>query len=603
MGSGSFLPHHTTFTTLLNERRFDNSVMESYSSLRSDTGCAHPAISSGVALSGKVHDSNLTTINAIVVDKHEFIVCSADHAALPANHSNIPEADDPHGPTTQIEEMCPSGGEQNKCTASECDMTTGSSSFTKLLSQHSLAQLCHRSLTKEKGEEYIEFLQISKDVDDMLSHAGDFGRYQILLMALFCIINVLSSFHYFGQTIISVVPEHRCRDADPLMSLQEAEINISGCVSGWDYNLTDGFQSIISEASHFPICFCRQFDWVGDDDWKPALGQSLFFVGSVLGTLGLGVMADHIGRLPVLVLANLLALVGNLATAFSSGLPQFASCRFLAGLATDSNFLMMYILVGESNNWRFRKPRFPRALRLLREALVNSVTQSNLTLLPYHLAHARAGLRGGGPNQVRTIAIDLTHSYQPTPFCLPEPPPTSCDPLGDLNQSVMEYMRPNMRTLGLNLCIGVFYSLGCVVVPWVAVLTRDWRHFLLVVSTPLVVVPAYYLLVPESARWLINKGRTDEAITCFLRIAKFNGCISLGGQKFPTGEIACSDPVKMCSTHMSTAPAVMFPPGDMQLAVQTVHSTRKVSDKSPTLLGLFATPRLRRKTCILIFKS
>nr|CAD7595414.1 unnamed protein product [Timema genevievae] len=182
------------------------------------------------------------------------------------------------------------------------------------------------------------------------------------------------------------------------------------------------------------------FDWVGDDDWKPALGQSLFFVGSVIGTLGLGVMADHIGRLPVLVLANLLALVGNLATAFTSGLPQFASCRLLAGLATDSNFLMMYIL-----------------------AYVNILV------------------------------------------------------------SVMEYMRPNMRTLGLNLCIGVFYSLGCVVVPWVAVLTMNWRHFLLVVSTPLVVVPAYYLLVPESARWLINKGRTDEAVTCFLRIAKFNG--------------------------------------------------------------------------------
>nr|CAD7395569.1 unnamed protein product [Timema cristinae] len=319
------------------------------------------------------------------------------------------------------------------------------------------------------------------DVDDMLSHAGDFGRYQIFLMALFCIINVLSAFHYFSQTIISVVPEHRCRDADPLMSLQEAEINTSvgNCVSGWDYNLTHGFQSIISEASYFTICFCQQFDWVGDDNWKPALGQSLFFVGSVIGTLGLGVMADLIGRLPVLVLANLLALVGNLATAFTSGLPQFASCRLLAGLATDSNFLMMYILV-------------------------------------------------------------------------------------------MEYMRPNMRTLGLNLCIGVFYSLGCVVVPWVAVLTMDWRHFLLVVSTPLVVVPAYYLLVPESARWLINKGRTDEAVTCFLRIAKFNG------RNIPTSVID---------------------------TFKTVHSTRKVSDKSPTLLGLFATPRLRRKTCILIFKS
>nr|CAD7444919.1 unnamed protein product [Timema bartmani] len=383
--------------------------------------------------------------------------------------------------------MCPSGGEQKKCTASgieggeKVEFRGSVPVFawgrerewenhpqdTRLGSNHDLLIIGSIVYRKSSALEHVIIESASRmDVDDMLSHAGDFGRYQIFLMALFCIINVLSAFHYFSQTIISVVPEHRCRDTD---TLQEAEnISLGNCVSGWDYNLTHGFQSIISE-----------FDWVGDDDWKPALGQSLFFVGSVIGTLGLGVMADHIGRLPVLVLANLLALVGNLATAFTSGLPQFASCRLLAGLATDSNFLMMYILV-------------------------------------------------------------------------------------------MEYMRPNMRTLGLNLCIGVFYSLGCVVVPWVAVLTMNWRHFLLVVSTPLVVVPAYYLLVPESARWLINKGRTDEAVTCFLRIAKFNG------RNIPSSVI---DTFKI------------------------EHSSRKVSDKSPNLLGLFATPRLRRKTCILIFKS
>ena len=80
------------------------------------------------------------------------------------------------------------------------------------------------------------------------------------------------------------------------------------------------------------------------------MGQSLYFVGSVLGSLGLGIMADHIGRLPILVLANLLALLGNVATAFTYSLTEFAASRLLAGLATDTNFFMMYI-IGETIDW------------------------------------------------------------------------------------------------------------------------------------------------------------------------------------------------------------------------------------------------------------
>jgi MFS family permease len=83
---------------------------------------------------------------------------------------------------------------------------------------------------------------------------------------------------------------------------------------------------------------------VCDHNWKPAVGQSLFFIGSVLWSLGLGIMADHIGRLPVVVLANILAFLGNVATSFSHHLTEFAASRLLAGLATDTNFFMMYII-------------------------------------------------------------------------------------------------------------------------------------------------------------------------------------------------------------------------------------------------------------------
>jgi hypothetical protein len=86
----------------------------------------------------------------------------------------------------------------------------------------------------------------------------------------------------------------------------------------------------------------------------------------------------------------------------------------------------------------------------------------------------------------------------------------------------MEYMRPDMRTLGLNVC-GVFYCLASAALPWLALLSGEWRHFLLYVSAPMLLVISYYWLLPESARWLIDQGRASEAARCFQRIAAYNG--------------------------------------------------------------------------------
>lgn len=70
----------------------------------------------------------------------------------------------------------------------------------------------------------------------------------------------------------------------------------------------------------------------------------MFFVGSVFGTQIFGSLADSVGRLPVLIFANIMALFGNGITVFSINVPIFSISRFISGLAVDSNFLMMYIL-------------------------------------------------------------------------------------------------------------------------------------------------------------------------------------------------------------------------------------------------------------------
>lgn len=240
----------------------------------------------------------------------------------------------------------------------------------------------------------------------------------------------------------------------------------------YDYDFLHGYRSMTAELN-----------WVCHNAWKSIMGQSTYFIGSVVGTLVLGILADVIGRLPVLIMAHLAGIVGNFLTIFATDELTFAFCRFISGIATDNNFVMMYILV-------------------------------------------------------------------------------------------MEYLSPRMRTIGLNLCIGVFYCLGSVVSPWLAVWLGSWKLYLIATIAPALIVPAFYFIIPESAQWLISRNKVDKALVCYQKIAKFNR--------------------KELSENFIV---------DFRSVVSEINSKRAAEDENPSVIALFKTPRLRRLTLILFFKS
>lgn len=87
---------------------------------------------------------------------------------------------------------------------------------------------------------------------------------------------------------------------------------------------------------------------------------------------------------------------------------------------------------------------------------------------------------------------------------------------------VMESVSPRYRYLA-TISIGLGWSMGMVILPWVAYLVRDWQAMQLYISVPLGVMFIVWLFLPESPRWQMATGRYDAARDNLMRLAKCNG--------------------------------------------------------------------------------
>jgi hypothetical protein len=95
-------------------------------------------------------------------------------------------------------------------------------------------------------------------------------------------------------------------------------------------------------------------------------------------------------------------------------------------------------------------------------------------------------------------------------------------------------------------------------VPWVAIWAGYWRTFLLMITLPNIVVPGFYFCVPESASWLLSKGRVQQALKCFKRVAAFNGK-TLPPEVVQTFEV--NPPSFTCSNRQLRSPPRNTPNG------------------------------------------
>ncbi|GFN93397.1 organic cation transporter protein-like [Plakobranchus ocellatus] len=156
----------------------------------------------------------------------------------------------------------------------------------------------------------------------------------------------------------------------------------------------------------------------------------------------------------------------------------------------------------------------------------------------------------------------------------------------------IELVGPSKRTFS-GMCIQLFFSGGVIGLAGLAYLFRNWQHLQLVITVPLFLFFLSWLIIPESPRWQIQKGKFSQARATVVQAAKVNGSNvpdTILDQMMPVG----IKPSKLQNCNMESNEGST----ETDNLADVVNNNQKNKNR---LIDLFRSRVLCVRTCILFF--
>lgn len=88
--------------------------------------------------------------------------------------------------------------------------------------------------------------------------------------------------------------------------------------------------------------------------------------------------------------------------------------------------------------------------------------------------------------------------------------------------SALELVGPNYRSF-VTVMTCTFYTFGLMGLAVVTTFVHDWFQLSLVTSVPFLLYFFYIFIMPESPRWLLAKGKLEDALKVLETMARVNG--------------------------------------------------------------------------------
>ncbi|XP_065064769.1 organic cation transporter protein-like isoform X2 [Rhopilema esculentum] len=164
-------------------------------------------------------------------------------------------------------------------------------------------------------------------IDDILPYVGEFGKYQIMLVAMLSTMVLASTFPILIMYFAGQNPAWECVHNSTVC-------NLNGTFESGD----DNYQyrcSIPRKDWQFTqpkdYSIVTQFDIYCDTEYMIYLSTSLVFIGWGIGSIIFGWVADKYGRAKVLRVSVFGIILIGFLSAFAPNYPVFAVCRLLVG--------------------------------------------------------------------------------------------------------------------------------------------------------------------------------------------------------------------------------------------------------------------------------
>ncbi|XP_064619911.1 organic cation transporter protein-like isoform X2 [Lineus longissimus] len=168
-------------------------------------------------------------------------------------------------------------------------------------------------------------------VDSALVQLGSYGVWQWVVYTLWCVSTETSIVTnlIIVPVFLGGVPEHRCRIPENVTATRVGHCQLyfnvtnetTSCTYGWEYPDKEFGNTIVSE-----------WDLVCERNFYAELTQTLFVVGTMVGSGLISPLSDKFGRKPVHLISHFFLAVISSSTAAVTSYPAFIAMRTLCGV-------------------------------------------------------------------------------------------------------------------------------------------------------------------------------------------------------------------------------------------------------------------------------
>ncbi|XP_044520606.1 solute carrier family 22 member 4 isoform X1 [Gracilinanus agilis] len=216
-----------------------------------------------------------------------------------------------------------------------------------------------------------------RDYDEVTAFLGEWGPFQRLIFFLLSASIIPNGFNSMSIVFLAGIPEHHCRVPDsanlssewrnhsipmqmqngqevprkcrryqlvaltnfsamglvPGRDVNLSQVELEPCLDGWEYSQDTYLSTIITE-----------WNIVCDEDWKPPLTTSLFFLGVLMGSFISGQLSDRFGRKNILFGTMAVQTGFSFLQIFSINWEMFTVLFVIVGMGQISNYVVAFIL-------------------------------------------------------------------------------------------------------------------------------------------------------------------------------------------------------------------------------------------------------------------